>query len=94
MSEESIANVITKLKTKSSHGYDNISNKLIKSKKIVLIKPLTLIVYQCLHISIYPSQLKLSHVKLLLKSGHNSQFNYYMPITNAIVIQDFLICYI
>ena len=63
VSEECIANVITKLKNKSSYGYDNISNKLIKSAKNVLIKPLTLIVNQCLHTGIYPSQLKLSRVK-------------------------------
>ena len=89
MSEECIANVSTKLKTKSSHGYDNILNELIKNTKIVLIKPLTLIVYQCLHISIYPSHLKLSCAKLLFKSGSKSQFNYCMPISNALVIQDF-----
>ena len=81
MSEECIANVITKLKNKSSYGYDNISNKLIKSAKNVLIKPLTLIVNQCLHTGIYPSQLKLSRVKPLFKSGDRSQFNNYRPIS-------------
>ena len=81
MSEECIANVITKLKNKSSYEYDNISNKLIKSAKNVLIKPLTLIVNQCLHTGIYPSQFKLSRVKPLLKSGDKSKFNKYMPIS-------------
>ena len=81
VSEECIANVITKLKNKSSYGYDNISNKLIKSAKNVLIKPLTLIVNQCLHTGIYPSQLKLSRVKPLFKSGDKSKFNNYRPIS-------------
>ena len=71
-SEECIANVITKLKNKSSYGYDNISNELIKSAKNVLIKPLTLIVNQCLHTGIYPSKLILSRVKPLFKSGDRS----------------------
>ena len=70
-----------KLKNKSSYGYDNISNKLIKSCKNVLIKPLTLILNQCLHTGIYPSQLKLSRVKLIFKSGDRSQFNNYRPIS-------------
>ena len=86
VSEECIANVITKLKNKSSYGYDfffgsygydNISNKLIKSVKNVLIKPLTLIVNQCLHTGIYPSQLTLSRVKPRFKSGDKSKFNKY-----------------
>ena len=78
---ECIANVITKLKNKSSYRYDNISNKLIKSAKNVLIKPLTLIVNQCLHTGIYPSLLKLAHVKPLFKSGDKSKFNNYRPIS-------------
>ena len=81
MSEECIANVISKLKNKSIHEYDNISNKLIKSAKNVLIKPMTLIVNQCLHAGIYPSQIKLSRVKPLFKSGDRSQFNNYRPIS-------------
>ena len=80
VSEECIANVITKLKNKSSYGYDNISNKLIKNAKNVLIKPLTLIVNQCLLTRIYP----LSRVKPPFKNGDKSQFNNY----------GFLICYI
>ena len=69
--------VINKLKNKSSCGYDNISNKHIKYAKNVLTKPLTLLVNQCLHTGIYPSQLKLSRVKHLFKSGDQSRFNNY-----------------
>ena len=69
------------MKNKSSYGYDNISNKLIKSAKNVLIKPFTLIANQCLHTGIYPSQLKLSRVKPLFKSGDKSKFNNYRPIS-------------
>ena len=69
------------MKNKSSYGCDNISNKHIKSAKNVFIKPLTLIVNQCLRTGIYPSQLKLSRVKPLFKSGDRSQFNNYRPIS-------------
>ena len=37
------------MKPKSSTGYDNTSNKLIKSVKDVLIKPLTLLMNQITH---------------------------------------------
>ena len=45
VTEDYIANAITisNLKNKSSYGYDNISNKLIKLAKGVLTQPLTLI---------------------------------------------------
>ena len=79
MNEECIANYITKLKNKSSYGYDNISNKLIKSAGRILVKPLTVIVNQSLHTGIYPSQLKLSRVKPLFKNDNKTHFNNYRP---------------
>ena len=54
-------------KLRSSCGYDNISNKPIKYTRSILIKPLTLLINQCLHTGVYPSQLKMSRVKSLLK---------------------------
>ena len=81
VNEVYIDNVINKLKNKSSCGYDNISNKHIKYAKNVLTKLLTLIVNQCLHTGIYPSQLKLSRVKPLFKSGDQSRFCNYRPIS-------------
>ena len=81
VNEECIANYITKLKNKSSYGYDNISNKLIKSAGHILVKPLTVIVNQSLHTGTYPSQLKLSRVKPLFKNGNKTHFNNYRPIS-------------
>ena len=43
VSEECIDSIIKNMTSKSSTGYDNISNKLTKSAKDVLIKPLTLL---------------------------------------------------
>ena len=69
VSEDRIGNIIKHLKTKSSYGYDEISNNLIKHASNSLIKPLTLIVNQVLHTGIFPRQLKLSRVKPVHKSG-------------------------
>ena len=81
VNEVYIDNVINKLKNKSSCGYDNISNKHIKYARSVLIKPLTLLINQCLHTGVYPSQLKMSRVKPLFKSGDKSLFSNYRPIS-------------
>ena len=80
-SEVYIDNVINKLKNKSSCGYDNISNKHIKYAINVLTKPLTRLINQCLYTGIFPSQLKLSRVKPLFKSGDQSRFSNYRPIS-------------
>ena len=55
------------MKSMSSTGYDNISNKLIKSAKDVLIKPLSLLMNQIIHSGEFSKQLKLAKVKPLFK---------------------------
>ena len=69
VNETYIENIINKLKNISSCGYDNFSNKHIKYARNVLTKPLTLLINQCLQTGIYPSQLKMSRIKPLFKSG-------------------------
>ena len=81
VTEDYIANVISNLKIKSSYGYDNISNKLIKLAKGVLTQPLTLISNQILRTGIFPKELKISRVKPLFKSGDPLQFNNYRPVS-------------
>ena len=56
VSEECIASIIKNMKLKPSTGYDNLSNKLIKSAKDVLIKPLTLLMNQIIHTGEFPKQ--------------------------------------
>ena len=80
VNEVYIDNVVNKLKNKSSCGY-NISNRHVKYARSVLIKPLTLLINQCLHTGVYPSQLKMSRVKPLIKSGDKSLFCNYRPIS-------------
>ena len=47
----------------------NISNKLIKSAKEVLVEPLTLLVNQMVESGHFPSELKFSRVKPLFENG-------------------------
>ena len=60
--------------------HDNISTKLIKSAKKILTKPLTLLVNQMLNSSQFPSELKISPVKLF-KNGDPALFTNYRPIS-------------
>ena len=65
VNEDCIDKNIKKLKSKSSPGYDNISNKLIKHARTVLVKPLTLLANQIIHTGEFPRQLKIARVKPL-----------------------------
>ena len=79
--EQHALTIINNLKDKSSYGHDGISNNLIKRIKDVLIKPLTLLINQMLSSGHFPSQLKISRVIPLFKSGDPELFSNYRPIS-------------
>ena len=81
ISEDYVVEIINKLKNKSSYGHDNISNKLIKRAKHVLYRPISFLVNQMLTTGDFPSELKISKVKPLFKSGDNTLFCNYRPIS-------------
>ena len=74
VSEECIDSIIKNMKSKSSTGYDNISNKFIDNAREVLIKPLTLLMNQIIHTDEFPKQLKIARVKPLFKKCNQSSF--------------------
>ena len=75
VTEDYIANIISNLKNKSSYGYDNISNKLIKLAKTVLIQS------DFTYWKISKKKIIISRVKPLYKSGDPLQFNNYRPVS-------------
>ena len=81
VNEECIDKIIKKLKSKSSTGYDNISNKVIKHARTILVKSLTLLANQIIHTGDFPRQLKIARVKPLYKKGDESNFSNYRPIS-------------
>ena len=81
VNEDCIDKIIKNLKSKSSTGYDNISNKLIKHARAILVKPLTLLTNQIIHTGVFPRQLKVARVKPLFKKGDQSNFSNYRPIS-------------
>ena len=73
--------IIESLKPKASHGIDEISNKLIKHIKMVIIEPLTIIINQMLNTGIFPDLLKISKVIPLYKKDDHKIFANYRPIS-------------
>ena len=81
ITESETLSIINKLKSKNSSGKDEISNKLLKSIKDEIAKPLTIIINQSLRTGIFPDALKIAKVKPLYKKGDNFCLNNYRPIS-------------
>ena len=81
ITESETLSIINKLKSKNSSGKDEISNKLLKSIKDEIAKPLTIIINQSLKTGIFPEALKIAKVKPLYKKGDNFCLNNYRPIS-------------
>ena len=71
----------SQLDSKNSSGYDSISNILIKSIVDIILKPLTVIINQYLKMGILPNQLKIAKVVPIFKSGDDTLFTNYRPIS-------------
>ena len=59
VNEECIDTIVKNMNSKSSTGYDGISNILIKQARAVLVKPLTLLMNQIIHTGEFPDQIEL-----------------------------------
>ena len=68
-------NIIDKLPSKASSGVDGISPILLISR------PVTLILNQCLTNGIFPDKLKIAKVVPIHKSDDDTMFNKYRPIS-------------
>jgi len=55
------------LKNKTSHGYDEISNKILKASAPCILSPLTYIFNKVLLSEIFPNRLKYSEIQPLYK---------------------------
>ena len=81
ITESETLSIINKLKNKNSSGKDEISNKLLKSIKDEIAKPLTIIINQSLKTGVFPDALKIAKVKPLYKKGDNFCLHNYRPIS-------------
>lgn len=72
---------INKIQPKTSYGYDNISNKLVKLLKYELLTPLTIIINKIMAEKVFPKQWKTAKIKPLHKKGEKDNIENYRPIS-------------
>ena len=76
-----VTKLIHKLPNKNSHGYDNISNIMLKWIADELLTPLCIIINQSLETGQFQSGMKLADVVPLFKSKDRSLESNYRPIS-------------
>ena len=72
-----IGNIIKRLKGKTSHGWDEISTKLLKSCAAEISVPISHVCYHSCENGIFPENLKRAIVKPLYKKGKRSIVSNY-----------------
>ncbi len=78
VNKETVIQIIDKLKQKTSCGFDDISTKLVKQIKLIMVEPLTAIINQMLNTGIFPDLLKISPI---YKKYDETEFSNYRPIS-------------
>ena len=88
--EKEIGNLINNLENKSSSGFDNISNIILKKLKDSIVPPLTKIVNLSLTTGIFPEKMKQADVFPLFKSKNMKEVMNYRPISLLITLSKIL----
>ncbi|PNF17558.1 hypothetical protein B7P43_G15556, partial [Cryptotermes secundus] len=76
-----IENIIKSLKPKNSHGYDEISTKLLKASSVYISSPLNHLCNKSLSSGTFPQRLKYAVMKPLFKKGERKCISNYRPIS-------------
>lgn len=88
--ETEVRNIINNLPNKTSSGFDNISNILLKRISPAIIKPLTLIFNNSLNQGVFPNKMKLSETCPLHKGKEIFYTTNYRPISLLLTISKLL----
>ena len=80
-SEEEVIEIAMSIKSKSSTGHDEISNKLLKLIIPYIVKPLVHIFNQSFQTGTFPDSYKIAKVIPVFKSGKKTDPNNYRPIS-------------
>ena len=76
-----INKIILLLENKNSHGYDEISSKILKASAAYIPSPLTYIFNKVLRTGIFLDRLKFAEIKPLFKKGKITEVSNYRPIS-------------
>ena len=88
--EQEISSLIQLLPAKSSSGFDNISNNLLKRLGPSILSPLCMIYNSSLNCGIFPELMKRADISPLFKSKLQCETNNYRPISLLITISKIL----
>jgi hypothetical protein len=80
-SANEIETIIRFLKTKESHGYDEITTRILKVSAPFISYPLTYIFNKAMIAGVFLSRLKYAHIKPIYKSGDKKNIANYRPIS-------------
>jgi len=80
-STKEITSIIKALKTKNSHGFDEISIKLLKISATYICSPPTYICNKSILSGIFPDRMKFSIIKPIHKKGNKMNSTNYRPIS-------------
>ena len=89
-SVEEVSKVISGLKAKTSSGYDNISNKLLKWLHPVIIVPLTEIINRSMCEGCFPDSMKIADTIPLYKAKERDNTSNYRPISLLLTLSKIL----
>ena len=87
---QEILTLINNLPNKTSSGYDNISNNLLKSISTQIIVPLEIIFNKSIEEGIFPSNMKKADIVPLYKSKDKQECSNYRPISLLITLSKLL----
>ena len=90
VTECEIRNLIDSLDNKSSSGFDNISNIILKKLKSAIVPPLTQIVNLSLASGIFPEKMKHADVVPLYKNKNRKEVSNYRPISLLLTLSKIL----
>ena len=74
ITEMDVLQLINKMDNKSSSGHDGISNRIFKSTKNIICKPIAHIINQMIETGVFPTSLKITKTIPLYKKGDPSNF--------------------
>ena len=78
---DAVSKIIDNLPSKTSLGCDGLSVKFLKNIKNVILKPLTTIINQSLHLGLFPEKLKIAKIVPVFKKDDDKLLENYRPIS-------------
>lgn len=88
--QQEIEKLVKNLKIKNSHGYDNISNRMLKKIYPSIIEALVIIFNKSMQTGEFPNNMKLAIVKPLYKGKSKFEIVNYRPVCLLSVISKIL----